>query len=315
MLFTIAVKPVAISSMVVLAILSLVGSSAASGHDNRAGHAFSLPGDSDSGDDSLPGPDGSDREVGGIRTALALERTVPGHGDDRDDGDPVGGRHWRLETRRGPVHVWIPDGYLPETAGIVVYVHGYRIDVDTAWTEHFLATQFRDSGRNALFIVPEAPANVHRSRKWRRLHRLIRTVLEETELSRPRGELVAVGHSGAYRTLLSWLRYRKLHTVVLLDALYGVEKPFAAWLRRGSRSKRIINIAERTQEWSEDLARRVRSSVTFDSVPDAPEEILPETSDASLVYMRAQYEHMEIVTSGAVIPLALALTDLEATTP
>src|SRR5690349_5160861 len=57
------------------------------------------------------------------------------------DLDPVGegvviGDHARLETPRGPVHVWTPRGYDPETAITVIYVHGYQIDVDEAWWGH-----------------------------------------------------------------------------------------------------------------------------------------------------------------------------------
>ena len=86
--------------------------------------------------------------------------------------DPVvksaeaGGQHIRLATEHGPVHLWMPPGYRQETAGIALYVHGYYTDVDRAWTEHRLAAQFRDSGRNALFIAPEAPAGAADEVRW-----------------------------------------------------------------------------------------------------------------------------------------------------
>ena len=42
-------------------------------------------------------------------------------------------QHTRLRTPNGAVHVWKPAAYDPSTAGIVIYVHGYYVDVDDAW--------------------------------------------------------------------------------------------------------------------------------------------------------------------------------------
>ena len=49
------------------------------------------------------------------------------------------GRHWRLATERGAIHVWTPAGYDAATAATVVFVHGYWIDADEAWTSYRLA--------------------------------------------------------------------------------------------------------------------------------------------------------------------------------
>src|SRR5262245_22937340 len=74
------------------------------------------------------------------------------------DLDPVGegimiGDHDRIETPQGPVHVWTPRGYAPETAITVVYVHGYHLDVDEAWWAHGLPEQFGHASINAMFIA------------------------------------------------------------------------------------------------------------------------------------------------------------------
>ena len=66
-----------------------------------------------------------------------------------------GGRHRRITTARGPVHVWQPSATLSAQSGIVVYVHGLYIDADDAWREHDLGEQFERSGRDAIFIVPD----------------------------------------------------------------------------------------------------------------------------------------------------------------
>src|SRR5215831_17903787 len=69
----------------------------------------------------------------------------------------IDGDHWRIKSERGVIHVWRPRGYDPSTAGTIIYVHGYYTDVETAWTKHRLPEQFDGSGKNALFIVAEAP--------------------------------------------------------------------------------------------------------------------------------------------------------------
>lgn len=235
---------------------------------------------------------------------LCMSSAAAAHASEAD------GEHWRLETRRGPVHVWRPADYDPATAGIVVYVHGYRTSADRAWVEHGLPEQFRGSRRNALFIVPAAPSGPRRSRKWLELGALIDTVISETGVERPPGEIVIMGHSGAYRTMLSWLREPRVRTVILLDALYGVEKDFARWLEHDS-SRRIIDVASDTRRWSERLARGIAEAVALDGVPEQAADVPEEARAARLLYMRAQYHHDEIVTAGAVIPLVLGLTSLE----
>src|SRR5215470_960454 len=70
-----------------------------------------------------------------------------------------GGLHWKIKTDSGFIHVWRPKGYEPRSAATIVYVHGYYTDADTAWTKHRLVEQFDASGKNALFIVGEAPAS------------------------------------------------------------------------------------------------------------------------------------------------------------
>ena len=66
---------------------------------------------------------------------------------------------------QGAVHVWVPAGYDRETAGTVIYVHGYWTDADGAWRDHELARQFKASHQNAMFIVPDAPAVERRQRQ------------------------------------------------------------------------------------------------------------------------------------------------------
>ena len=88
----------------------------------------------------------------------------------------LGGKHFRIRTTRGAVHVWVPPDYDRETAGTVVYVHGYYTDADGAWREHELARQFKASRQNAMFIVPDAPAGNEDEVQWPALKDLRRAV-------------------------------------------------------------------------------------------------------------------------------------------
>jgi hypothetical protein len=224
----------------------------------------------------------------------------------------AGGDHWRFETPHGPVHVWIPSGYDAATAGIVLYVHGHIHNVDQAWTQHRLVEQFQASGRNALFIAMEAPISRRDTVKWPSLAALLREVRRQTGLIRPWGPVVAIGHSGAYTTILRWLDYRPLETVILLDALYGHEEYFEDWLygSAGSAGKHLVLVAADTLRWSEPFARRNKGVSVLDLVPASFEEVGPAERQAKLLYMRSQFPHMEIVNQRQVIPVALRMTPL-----
>src|SRR5688572_9456703 len=105
--------------------------------------------------------------------------------------------HMRLQTPNGPVHVLIPQTP-PEVT--VVYVHGFWTDVDGAWVQHRLEAQLQASGVNAAFIVPEAPSGPGEKVRWPELGALLTTVEAVVGQALPE-RVVAVGHSGAYRTL------------------------------------------------------------------------------------------------------------------
>jgi hypothetical protein len=220
------------------------------------------------------------------------------------------GAHHRLDTDHGPVHVWVPDGYQPRDAALIFYVHGYYTDVDTAWTDHRLPEQFASSGLNAVFVACEAPKGSRQDVSWYSLGDLVQTVLGETSLPRPLGPVVAVGHSGAYRTLVEWLDYPLLDTVILVDALYNELDAFRTWML-GSPDRRLIDLSQDTIRWSEELSTSLAAAglatVTVDRVPrddlDWPDGI----RDARAVMIRSQLEHMALVEDGVAIPVVLRL--------
>lgn len=242
-------------------------------------------------------------DAGTSEIAAPLTAVEPGRGEPapavRDvlDDRVQAGRHWRLDTARGAVHVWIPAGYDAATAATVVFVHGYWIGVDEAWESYRLAQQFALSGINAMFVVPEAPYAKWRPIAWPSLAELVRTVGAEVDVPLPAHRLVAVGHSGAYRTLAAWLANPALDTVVLLDALY-VEYGLLPWLR-GSDQHRLVNIVYETGRSSDYLHYRLPSTRRVDGLPA---DHLP---DARILYVRTDVGHWDLVTGGVALPLAL----------
>ncbi len=213
------------------------------------------------------------------------------------------------------MHVWTPPGYAPRSAGVVIYLHGYYANADQAWADHKLATQFRASGRNALYVVPESPAWNGEDVWWPELGTLLAEVVRLSGLALPKGPVVLVGHSGAFRTVLPWLADPRVEEVVLLDGLYRGEGELEAWLAASpaERPRRLVLVgletAQRTEAWLKgrtDAVRRER----IPSRPPGPKE--PERT-ARIVYLRSQHDHMKIVTNGRVMPLVLRMTRLRGT--
>lgn len=216
------------------------------------------------------------------------------------------GTHARLILPEGPVHVWIPSGYHPDGAVTVVYVHGYYDSVDSAWANHKLPEQFALSGMNALFIAPEAPQGIGQPVLFPDLLGLVQEVEARMKVWRGSGPLVAVGHSGAYRTLLRWLDEPLLDLVILVDALYGEQDAFGGWLAAAP-AHRLITVGEDTVRWTEELAMTVPDTVIADHFPIAAESWTLEQRVARHLYVRSQFGHMPLVTSGVALPLLLRL--------
>jgi hypothetical protein len=207
------------------------------------------------------------------------------------------GRHWRIETEHGPIHVWIPENYDARTAATIVFVHGYHVDVDEAWRDYRLDQQFALSGDNAMFIAPLSPREKWSPITWPSLNALLATVKANVDVAMPTKRLVVAGHSGAYRTLALWLANDRLDTVVLLDALYG-DYRFSPWVRE-STAHRLVNIAYETDRYSDIMHRLLPSTVR---VIGLPEDGFPT---ARILYAKTTVGHYPLVTDGIALPLAL----------
>jgi hypothetical protein len=240
----------------------------------------------------------------------------------KDDGESklekkedtvLGGKHWRIKTAQGAVHVWIPSGYDRETAGTVVYVHGYYTDADGAWRDHELAKQFKASHQNAMFVVPDAPAGNDDNVQWPALTDLRRAV-SRANLHLPDGPMIVMGHSGAFRTVMQWVDHKLVDQIILLDAMYAGEQQFDEFIATGKRAKehKLIVVAASTAEESASFAKKYKFAVAREEMPETAGGFTKSQRGARLLYIRSQYEHMGIVTSGKVIPVLLRVTPLKA---
>jgi hypothetical protein len=218
------------------------------------------------------------------------------------------GRHVRFGTDgKGPVHVWWPRSYQPATAVTVVYVHGYFTDVDQAWVQHALVTQFRDAGKNALFVVPQSPSSWKDELFHPDLGALLELVKAQAKVELPRGAVTVVGHSGAYRTVARWLGESAVDRVVLIDGLYAADKELEQWSQE--KNHRLLLVGFETTQRTEWLLKRVRGAVRLDDAPwmyDAPP---PALKNARVAFIDAQrFDHMGLITSGRVLPWILRNT-------
>jgi len=220
------------------------------------------------------------------------------------------GKHLRLEGPHGPVHVWIPAGYRAETGATIVYVHGYWNTVDTAWAAHQLPEQVALSALNAILIAPEAPIQQKVAVNYPDLTELLRFVEDKAGVPRGAALTVAIGHSGAYRTIYEWFDEPMLDQVILVDAMYGDEDVIVEWAKASERH-RLIMIGEDTVLGAEAIAAKLPELVILDRFPPTYELWPAEAKAARLVYIRSQFSHMPLVSEGVALPSALRLVPVE----
>jgi hypothetical protein len=181
-----------------------------------------------------------------------------------------------------PLHIWKAPG-----AGnaVAIYVHGYYDTVESALRKHRLVDQFKKSGRAATFLVPEAPGGSSDYVRWPDLQALLEAA------GVPNADpVVAVGHSGAHRTLRKWLKHPRLRHLILLDALYGGYDQFLNWGKQPGHTMQVVG---------HDTAR---ASYQLAEAVGAP-------------YHQAPRGHMAIVEDGKWIPELLARSPLPGAFP
>ena len=219
-----------------------------------------------------------------------------------------GGVHWRCKTPNGPLHIWIPPGYTRASAGVVVYVHGYHVNVDQAWRSFQLAEQFRKSRQNALFIVPEAPDGPDKKVNWDALTDL-RQAVRDCNIRMPNGSWIIMGHSAAYRTVRGWVDHSRIAQMILLDALYSGQDDFHDFI--DTKGKKLILISTETSERSHDFIKKIPFAVKRKRFPDTYEDFSRNQKRARMLYIKSQYSHHNMIANQKVIPLILRITPLK----
>lgn len=182
----------------------------------------------------------------------------------------------RITTSSGPVYVGVPDGYSGKD--VIIFVHGYFVNVDQAVTQYKLFDQFDKSGVKAIFVVPEAPSGNEQGVFFPNLEQLL------AHAGITASSVSAVAHSGGYRTVLRWLGAPLLKSIVLLDALYSGVSEFAAWAAKPGH--KLI-------------------SVVATAKPTANSQTIAQKPNVSVVTAHAT--HMGLVTSGAYLPQFIRL--------
>lgn len=234
---------------------------------------------------------------------IAVAALVAPHIAHADADAKDTGQHVRFGTPRGAVHVWTPQGYDKDSARIVVYLHGFYVDVDHAWRDHELAAQFERSGLNAVFVACAAPSGPKDPITFTSLETLLAQVGQRVG-GLPTGEVIVVAHSGAHWMLRSWLGRDRLDSVVLLDAIYGEIPQLREWLD-ASDEHRLVDVAELTRPWADEFHASLSRTSVIPELPSSDAAWREATGDSPIVYVHSRIGHMKLVTGGRVIPMIL----------
>ena len=143
------------------------------------------------------------------------------------------------------VAIFISKGFKQtDSTNFVVYFHGWRNNIDSAYTEYNLINQFAESNLNAIFVFPEGPKNSPDSFGGKLenkdglkilINDVVKFLMEKGKLNSPKiGNIILGGHSGAYR-VISFCIMRggltpNISDVILFDALYGETEKFSHWI-------------------------------------------------------------------------------------
>jgi hypothetical protein len=222
-------------------------------------------------------------------------------------------------TGRRMLRTWRPPGLDLETAGTVVYVHGYFTTVDKAWNEHKLAVQFEESRQNAVFVAVSAPESRHDGVAWESLSEVRRELATMTGMH-PAGPVVVVAHSGGYRTVARWIeRCDAIDHLTLLDALYGNVHEFGGWIGDAQAPRRTMNLVvchDGAPHYNAELLTAglqpgsVAEVVHRRGVPARYGDFSEGERRARLLHIIAQQTHMGLVVQGQALPVLLRRSPL-----
>jgi len=122
-----------------------------------------------------------------------------------------------------------------------------------------------------------------------------------------------MGHSGAFRTIMQWVDHKLIAQIVLLDAMYAGQSAFDDFIHDGKRADhhKLVVVGAGTAESSTSFIKKYKFAVAREKMPASYGDFTKREKRAKLLYIRSQFEHNAIVTSGKVIPVLLRLTPLK----
>jgi hypothetical protein len=218
-------------------------------------------------------------------------------------------KHYRDST----VAIFIPKGFRQTgQVDFVIHFHGWYNTVEGTLRRFQLIEQLVESGRNALFVVPEGPHNAPDSAGgkledpdgFRRfVDEFVETLQQRAGFTQRRvvvGKIILSGHSGGYRVISSVLDRGgladKVEEVWLFDALYAETGKFLAWWDK--KQGRLVNIYTDnggTKDDSEQMMASLKQRGTPFLARKDSEVISPELKTNRLVFLHTDLGHNDVL--------------------
>ena len=208
------------------------------------------------------------------------------------------------------VAMFIPKGFrVTDKIDFVIHFHGWNNTVAGTLEQFDLVQQFCDSGKNAIFIVPEGPHlapdsfggkledtngfKVFMSEAMKNL-RSSGVIGKDFKL----GNVILSGHSGGYHVMAGIVDHGGLpiKEAWLFDALYGNTEKFVAWQKR--ENGRMVNIYTDhggTKEESEKLIASYKTNgVSFVSLEET-NSVAKDFAKSKIVFIHSDLKHDEVI--------------------
>jgi len=177
------------------------------------------------------------------------DRTSPQRTEKVDTIKPA--EHIRISDKKyGIVHLWHPE-YKKSLDEVIVFIHGFEVgghkkSADISWEKYKLEEQFKESGKSALFIVPDSPKNnregSYEMRRWEASYNNRKSIIELIEIAKKKMgitdmdehvPITIIAHSGGGYTAAAWSEVKDVKRIILLDALYKYQGNFHRFVRGG----------------------------------------------------------------------------------
>jgi hypothetical protein len=234
----------------------------------------------------------------------------------RKNGHDYNGQHFTFEDHYddSSVQIMVPKNFsVKKPIELFVWFHGWFNNIDSAGG-FGLTEQFRDAGRNAIFIFPEGPKNAPDSYGGK-LERpemftlFINDLLFKLAINKiiPKDKAYSIkdcsitlaGHSGAYRVISKIIQYNKIDELLLFDAMYGGNDAYLKWIAE-SKQHRFIHIYTEdggTLENTNLIMKQLKDSlkVTYASVTEN-ELKMDDLRSGKPLFIFSENEHNEVIT-------------------